>query len=72
MSNIKKYVDEVALETYVQSEINNKLEITEPQNIDIPRVFINGIIPTTKDDVNAELIYVSKTLTFHSYIIIKC
>ena len=72
MSNIKKYVDEVALETYVQSEINNKLEITEPQNIDIPRVFINGIIPTTKDDVNAELIYVSKTLTFHSYITIKC
>ena len=72
MSNIKKYVDEVALETYVQSAINNELKITEPQNIDIPRVFINGIIPTTKDDVNAELFYVSKTLTFHSYIIIKC
>lgn len=72
MSNIKKYVDEVALETYVQSEINNKLKITEPQNVDIPRVFINGIIPTTKNDVNAELTYISKTLTFHSYITIKC
>ena len=72
MSNIKKYVDEVALETYVQSEINNKLKITEPQNVDIPRVFINGIIPTDKNDVNAELTYISKTLTFHSYITIKC
>jgi hypothetical protein len=72
LSNIKKYVDEVALETYVQSEINNKLKITEPQNVDIPRVFINGTIPTTKDDVNAELTYISKTLTFHSYITIKC
>ena len=72
MSNIKKYVDEVALEKYVQSEINNKLKITEPQSVDIPRVFINGVIPTTKDDVNAELTYISKTLTFHSYITIKC
>jgi hypothetical protein len=35
-------------------------------------VFINGIIPTTKDDVNAELTYISKTLTFHAYITIKC
>ena len=60
------------METYVQSEINNKLQITEPQNVDIPKVFINGIIPTDKNDVNAELTYISKTLTFHSYITIKC
>lgn len=72
MNTIKKYVDEVTLETYVQSEINNKLKITEPQDIDIPRVFINGVIPTDKNDVNAELTYISKTLTFHSYITIKC
>ena len=72
MNKIKRYVDEVALETYVQSEINNKLQITEPQDNDIPKVFINGIIPTTKDDVLAELTYVSKTFTFHSYITIKC
>ena len=72
MNNIKRYVDEVALETYVQSEINNKLQITEPQDNDIPKVFINGIIPTTKNDVNAELTYISKTLTFNSYITIKC
>ena len=45
---------------------------TEPAEQDIPKVFINGVIPTTKDDVNAELIYISKTLTFHAYIAIKC
>lgn len=39
---------------------------------DIPKVFIDGIIPTTKDDVQAELTYIGKTLTFHSYITIKC
>lgn len=39
---------------------------------DVPRVFIDGIIPTTKDDVKAELTYVSKTETFHAYILIKC
>jgi hypothetical protein len=30
------------------------------------------VIPTTKDDVLAELTYVSNTETFHSYITIKC
>lgn len=46
--------------------------VIEPEIDDIPKVFINGIIPTTKDAVNAELTYISKTLTFHSYIEIKC
>ena len=46
--------------------------ILEPEALDIPKVFINGVIPTTKDDVNAELTYISKTLTFHAYITIKC
>ena len=44
----------------------------EPKDDDIPKVFINGEIPTTKTDVLAELTYISKTLTFHSYITIKC
>ena len=61
-----------ASETYVQSEVETRLNTPEPQESDIPKVFINGIIPTTKDDVNAELTYISKTLTFHSYITIKC
>ena len=44
----------------------------EPLEDDIPKVFINGEIPTTKDAVLAELTYISKTRTFHSYITIKC
>ena len=39
---------------------------------DIPKVFIDGVIPTTKDDTQAELTYIGKTLSFHSYIEIKC
>lgn len=61
-----------ASEAYVQSEVENRLKTTEPQDSDIPKVFINGVIPTTKDDVNAELTYISKTSTFHAYITIKC
>lgn len=61
-----------ASETYVQSEVENRLKTAEPQDSDIPKVFINGAIPTTKDDVNAELTYISKTSTFHAYITIKC
>ena len=61
-----------ASEAFVQSEVETRLKTLEPQDSDIPKVFIDGIIPTTKDDVNAELTYISKTLTFHSYITIKC
>ena len=73
MGMIKRF----ASEDYVKNEIQTELEkidlsSIEPQKSDIPKVFINGIIPTTKDDVNAELTYISKTLSFHSYITIKC
>ena len=61
-----------ASETYVQSEIETKIKTFEPAEDDIPKVFIDGIIPTTKDDVLAELTYISKTLSFHAYIEIKC
>ena len=46
--------------------------VVEPEGDDIPKVFIDGTIPTTKDEVNAELTYVSQTLNFHAYIEIKC
>jgi hypothetical protein len=46
--------------------------IVEPEEDDIPKVFINGTIPTTKDEVSAEITYISKTLSFHAYIEIKC
>jgi hypothetical protein len=51
---------------------SNVISMVEPATDDIPKVFIDGIIPTTKNAVLAELTYISKTLTFHSYIEIKC
>lgn len=44
----------------------------EPMDDDIPKVFIDGNIPTTKDDVMATMRYVSKTDEFFAYIKIKC
>ena len=66
-------INRFATENYVQNELAKiGVSIIEPADNDIPKVFINGAIPTTKDDVNAELTYISKTLTFHAYITIKC
>ena len=48
------------------------LYTTEPAVDDIPKIFINGTIPTTKDSVQSELTYISNTLKFHAYIEIKC
>jgi hypothetical protein len=59
-------------EEYIAGETGGSIELIEPNSSDIPKVFINGTIPTTKDTVLAELTYISKTLTFHSYIEIKC
>ena len=44
----------------------------EPATEDIPKVFIEGEMPTTKTDVLAKITYISKTETFCSYITIKC
>ena len=44
----------------------------EPAEDDIPKVFITGAKPTAKDDVLAEMEYVSKTDNFHAYLEIKC
>ena len=67
-------INRFASENYVKQEIALALvgASSEPAANDIPRVFIDGIIPTTKDEVNAELTYTSKSLNFHSYIVIKC
>ena len=54
------------------AKINPTASFVEPAEDDIPKVFINGVIPTTKSDVEAELTYISKTLSFHAYITIKC
>lgn len=37
-----------------------------------PRVYIDGVIPTTKDDVLAELTYEHGTERWHAYVEIKC
>lgn len=44
----------------------------EPLEGDLPKAFITGTIPVTKEDVLAELDYVSKTKQFHAYLKIKC
>lgn len=44
----------------------------EPAYDDIPKVFINGTIPTTKAEVLAEMQYISKTENFTAYLAIKC
>ena len=63
-------------QTLIMSEINNSdgesIIKYEPLDNDIPKVFFNGAMPTTKDDVLAEMTYISKTINFHSYITIKC
>ena len=64
-------IDETKLDKNVFEDYSG-INVFEPRVNDIPRVFINGVIPTTKDDVLAELTYISKTLSFHSYIEIKC
>lgn len=67
----------LASENFVVDMINNALggtevSLNEPRKGDIPKVFIDGIIPTTKDDVFAEMTYISKSQQFHAYLLIKC
>lgn len=50
-----------------------KLEELENNVVDdVPKVFIDGVKPTTKDDVLAEMRYISRTENFHAYLEIKC
>jgi hypothetical protein len=73
MSIVKRFASEDYVKNEIQTELT-KLDFSfiEPKEDDIPKVFINGAIPTTKDNVLAEMTYISKTLQFHSYINIKC
>ena len=65
-------------EDYVSEQIRMALDdpenynVCEPKDGDIPKVFIDGVIPTTKDDVLAEMTYISTTMQFHAYLQIKC
>ena len=53
-------------------ESGGNVGYVEPMEDDIPKVFISGVKPTTKDDVLAEMRYISKTDDFYAYLKIKC
>ena len=45
----------------------------EPQELDMPKVFFYGnALPTTKDNVNLTMDYISNTTKFSSYVKLKC
>ena len=63
MGIIKRFASEDYVKNKIQTELAKiDLSTIEPKENDIPKVFIDGIIPTTKDDVLAKLTYISKTL----------
>lgn len=61
-------LDKSIFEQYIGTEVSS----VEPAKNDIPRVYIDGDIPTTKTEVLATLKYKSKTDIFTAYIKIKC
>lgn len=66
-------IDQTKLDKSVFEEyIGDEVASFEPGDKDIPRVYIDGTIPTTKNEVLATLKYQSKTDTFTAYIKIKC
>lgn len=78
MGIVRRFASENFVTESISAEIYNMLGNIgmvipyEPMDDDIPKVFFVGEKPTTKDNVLAEMTYISKTLTFHSYIKIKC
>lgn len=78
MAIIKKLASEDFVTEKIDTETTKVLNVIglhtflEPSDNDIPKVFFTGEMPTTKTDVLAEMTYISKTMTFHSYIKIKC
>lgn len=69
----------------LNEKINTKLDIStfeeytgttittvEPKVDDIPIIYIDGVLPTSKNNVKCSLKYQSKTDKFDCYILIKC
>lgn len=52
--------------------INKLADESASRSKDKPLVYIDGVIPTTKDNVQAEMRVVSNWLNIHAYIMIKC
>lgn len=57
-----------AFETKVAPEVSETSNSIEPCDDDIPTIYITGEVPTKKENVKAELKYVSKTHQFAAYI----
>lgn len=70
LSESKSYTD--ALREEIENQLGIETSTIEPKENDIPKVFISGSIPTSKTEVDAEMTYISKTLTFSCYLKIKC
>ena len=74
--NIKSALGYTPADEKVVSQLSEDIadltKTVEPEEDDIPKVFISGEIPTTKDDVLAEMEYNSKTEQFHAFLKIKC
>lgn len=69
--------DRTELEKTIQSVSDRVTELTggslvEPTDNDVPKVYITGTLPENKEEIFAEMLYVSKTETFNAYIKIKC
>ena len=66
MNKAKKYTDnEIAGVTGVST--------VEPEALDMPKVFFYGnALPTTKDNVNLTMEYISNTAKFRSFVKLKC
>lgn len=65
-------VNPVTVNLPVSENSGQNVNKWEPMDGDKPRVYITGIKPTTKDNVLAELVYISKGKTIKSFIKIKC
>lgn len=66
-------VDELGRVTGLESvDLLGIVGVGEPGEGDIPKVFLTGEIPGTKDAVMAELEYVSRTERFHAFVKIRC
>lgn len=77
-SKIESEISKLNEANVAQDERLNTLEnasgivIVEPADGDIPKVFIDGEIPTSKTDVLAEMTYISRSKRFHAFLKIKC
>lgn len=67
-----EYVDNAISDIADMLGTSSPIGLIEPRDNDVPKIYITGILPENKEEVSAEMLYISKTETFHAYIMIKC